>query len=84
MKPSEYKHIRAWGAMMHSFEYYISDQQERAAQDNAPLDAIFKDHDDGHWHTYSGVDNQDTRYIMDQLLTQMGVAKEELHGTEEA
>jgi hypothetical protein len=40
--PKEYKHIAAWGQMMGSYPYYIKDQQEDAAQNNAPLDAIYR------------------------------------------
>ena len=69
MKKSDYKHIRAWGMFMRSFEYYIRDQQELALQDNAPLDAIYKR--DGKWRTYSEVENESTRFEMDRILGQL-------------
>ena len=68
MEPHDYKHIRAWGKMMGSFEYYIMGEQEKAAADNAPLDAIYK-REDG-WHTYSSVTREDTRQRMDSFLRQ--------------
>ena len=41
-KPKEYIGIMAWGSQMGSHAYYIRGQQERAAETNAPLDAIFE------------------------------------------
>lgn len=45
-KPEQYKHILAWGRKMGSDASYIREQQERAAQDNAPLDAIYEERDE--------------------------------------
>lgn len=44
-QPSDYKHIRAWGKKLLSFDYYIEDQQQQAVEDNAPLDACYKNGD---------------------------------------
>ena len=52
----QYRYIRAWGIMMHSYEYYIRDQIELARKDKAPEDAIFKDID-GVWYCYSNMDD---------------------------
>lgn len=41
-KPTDYLHIAAWGRQLHSFQYYISDQQERAFATGAPLDAVYE------------------------------------------
>jgi hypothetical protein len=41
-KPEDYKHIRAWGVMLQSYEYYIRQQQETAAHDDAPITAVYK------------------------------------------
>ncbi len=41
-EPAEYLAIRLWHKQTGSFEYYVTKQQERAAIDGAPLDAIFK------------------------------------------
>ncbi len=41
--PGQYKHIAAWGDFQHSKGYFIRDEQERAAADRAPVDAIYKD-----------------------------------------
>lgn len=37
----KYRHIRSWGVYMRSYEYYIKSQQERAARDGAPEDALY-------------------------------------------
>lgn len=41
-KPYEYVGIELWGQQLSSFKYYIDAQQEKAADDNAPLDALYK------------------------------------------
>lgn len=41
-KPEDYKHIRAWGVMLSSYEYYIRQEQERAAADKAPITAVYE------------------------------------------
>jgi hypothetical protein len=66
-KPNDYRYIRAWGQMMSSHEYYIKQQQELAAEEGAPLDAIFKDGSDV-WHTFSQVTITTTIDRMNQLL----------------
>jgi hypothetical protein len=48
-KPKEYLHIRAWGNKLLSYEYYIKDQQELAASQNAPIDAIYKKNGEPGW-----------------------------------
>lgn len=52
-KPEDYKHIRAWGRMMQSYDYYIENKQKAAAAANAPLDACFER--DGAWVCASGL-----------------------------
>lgn len=47
-KPAAYKHVAAWGDFLSSFAYYIKDQQQKASDDGAPVDAIYK-RDDGSW-----------------------------------
>lgn len=53
-QPKEYKHIRAWGKMLQSFEYYIVNEQRIASEDNAPLTAIYKRK--GEWITSDDLD----------------------------
>ena len=46
----EYTFIRAWGLMLGSQFYYIRSEQERAAVNGAPLNAIYRNQD-GYWVT---------------------------------
>ena len=70
-KSSDYKHIALWGTMMGSFPEYISGQQDEAAEDNAPLDAIYKR--EGKWEVFSEVTNADTlEYFAQRGLKQEG------------
>jgi hypothetical protein len=39
-KPEEYVGIRVWGQTMGSYAYYIENEQRRASEDGAPVDAI--------------------------------------------
>lgn len=56
-----YPLIEKWGRMSGSFTYYIVDQQERAARDNAPEDAIFYSVDDARWVRADEVNDDTTR-----------------------
>jgi hypothetical protein len=56
-KPSDYKHIAAWGFFLKSYQYYIALQQELAAKDQAPLNAIYKK-SDGTWATADNINCQ--------------------------
>lgn len=58
----DYKYIRAWGAYMGSFDYYVNDQVAQARKDNAPEDAIYCR--DGKWATFSGVKNEDLKAMI--------------------
>lgn len=50
-KPSDYKHIAAWGRMMSSYGSYVKKQQALAAKEGAPINAIFRNDKEG-WQTY--------------------------------
>jgi hypothetical protein len=50
---SPYLAIYVWGKELGSYNYFILDEQQRAKDDGAPLDAIYKDETTGHWHTVS-------------------------------
>ncbi len=56
-KPSDYRAIQFWGARLGSLRYYIKREQERAAIDNAPLNAIYYREDAG-WRTLDDVTNE--------------------------
>ena len=77
-KPAEYRHIAAWGRLMHSDGSYIRDQQARAASDGAPLDAIYREYAPdgsgplpGHWYLFSGVRNAETRALVERFLAEV-------------
>ena len=57
--PKDYVWIARWGYHLGSFEYYIKDQQDLVAAEDAPLNAIYKR--DGVWHTVDDVVNPETR-----------------------
>lgn len=63
----DYPYIRAWGQLLGSYEYFIEAQIERAQEDNAPDDAVYVDQE-GRWHRFAHVTNEETRQQIDQLL----------------
>lgn len=63
--PMMYTAIECWGQRLGSFNYYIHDQQHAAAEEDAPLTAIYK-HQDGHWVTIADIRGEDTRADMIQ------------------
>lgn len=62
----DYKYIRAWGIMMGSFEYYINGEIQKAKDDNAPTDAIYKK--DGVWATFSEIKSEDTKKRVAEIV----------------
>jgi len=67
-KPAEYKHLAAWGALLHSNPGYVREQQALASFDAAPIDAVFKR--DGKWVRYADVVSAATRAIIDRWLAE--------------
>jgi hypothetical protein len=63
-KPSDYKAIAFWGKELGSFSSYVKSQQQEAAADNAPLNAIYKSADG--WETAERVSNRELRVRMKQ------------------
>lgn len=45
--PDDYLHILVWGQRLQSFLPYIKDQQRRAAEAGAPINAVYERHDCG-------------------------------------
>lgn len=60
MKSNRYPYIQLWGKFLHSLDYFIEDQQELAAREHAPHNAIYRK-DDGTWVTTDEVMNFDAR-----------------------
>jgi len=62
-KPSDYKAIAFWGHELGSFSSYVKTEQQEAAADNAPLNAIYKSADG--WETTDRVSNMELRERME-------------------
>lgn len=63
-----YKYLWCWDLMMHSGAVWMADRQAQAAQDKAPLDAIYKGATDNRWHTMGELQNADTFRLIDQHM----------------
>ena len=57
--PDDYIWIARWGDFQHSFAFYVREQQILAAQQAAPLTAIYK-RASGEWATIEKVTNPET------------------------
>ena len=61
----DYPYIRKWGKMVGSMKYYIDQEVERARQENAPQNAVYRGSEyspeqKGRWITIDEVTNPDT------------------------
>jgi hypothetical protein len=56
----EYPFIVKWGRKLLSYDYYIINQYHEAKVDNAPKNAIYKNHA-GIWITTDDIENQELR-----------------------
>lgn len=67
-KPGEYVWIEKWDRMMGSHLYYTRDQQQRAAETDAPLNATHEIYDSngrtGRWSTTDDITSVDTRHVL--------------------
>lgn len=63
----DYKYIRAWGIMLHSFPRYIEGEVEKARREGAPETAIYRQ-DDGAWATFEGIKREDARETIRALV----------------
>lgn len=61
--PIMYTAIECWGKRLGSFGFYIHGQQRTAAEEDAPLTAIYKRYD-GHWVTIADIKSEETRSEM--------------------
>ena len=69
---NDYPYIWAWGVLTGSAHGYIERQVEKAKQDNAPHNAIYKSSYDpqGRWHTFDDIEREDTRAILINYVKQ--------------
>lgn len=64
-KASQYHHIAAWGEYLRSFRYFIAQEQDRAALDNAPIDAISFSLSSNRWTMVSEIADEYLRVYID-------------------
>ena len=50
-----YNYITRWGRLMGSYDYYITQQIEKATKENAPEDACYFNDFDNRWVCYSEI-----------------------------
>ena len=74
----EYECIAAWGRRMGSFNYYITAQQKKAAEEEAPITAIYER--DGVWSVAEDIRDPHTRKLI--LGNHYDEAKHGQYGTE--
>jgi len=53
--PNQYKAMKLWLENSGSYPYYVKQEQERASEEGAPLDALYKSHE-GLWISLSDLD----------------------------
>lgn len=70
-KPEDYKHIRAWGIELLSFNYYIESQQEQAVKDKAPINAIYWSVEDNRYHTADEIKDPSTKARIDKNASEL-------------
>lgn len=46
--PNQYRAMKLWLENSGSYPYYVKQEQERASEEGAPLDALYKNHE-GKW-----------------------------------
>lgn len=65
-KPQDYKYIWAWGKLLMSFDYYIEMEQQKAAEDKAPLTAVYKK--DDKWQTFEEIESVATKERLMEIV----------------
>lgn len=68
----QYPYLLAWDIMMGSYQYWKEMQQERAANENAPTTAIYRD--GAGWRTYEEISSPDTKARIDSIMEEYGLA----------
>lgn len=66
----DYLYIRAWGKMLHSFDYYVQEQVRKAREDKAPEDATYFNGTE--WRCWSDMeDSNSNKAYIQGLVDQM-------------
>lgn len=61
MVAKEFYYIAAWGQLMQSARYYVEREQEKAAHQSAPFDAVFYSSGEKRWVRVGEILNIDNR-----------------------
>lgn len=77
-KPNDYLDIRAWSLNMGSYEYYIKDQQAKAAADGAPVNAIYFSIGRGRWVTADEITSETTKERHERRMSRIRKYKREV------
>lgn len=64
---NNYEYIRAWGRMMGSYSYYITEQVERAKNDNAPSNSVYFGYSENRWITFDEI-HEDTKRTIQGII----------------
>ena len=68
--PEKYLAIKAWGVVMGNTSSYVEEQQQLASEQDAPLDATFRDEAcEGGWSTLREITNQDNMKTCKNLIS---------------
>ncbi len=68
-KGKPYHYIVAWGLVMHSFGYYVSEQIVKARTQNAPEDAIYFSTESMRWVTFTDIKQRAARAQVDSYIS---------------
>jgi hypothetical protein len=72
MKPEQYLHILAWGRQLGSFDYFIKNEQRKAAQDKAPRTAIYYSETEKRWVRYGEIVSKQTKESIKKKVEWLG------------
>ena len=60
-EPRDYRHIKAWGRLLGSDAPYVERQQQKAADEQAPIDATFQRYGSTSWATVQDIKDKGRR-----------------------
>jgi len=72
-KHVKYRHLWAWDLMMNSSEGWRRDNQRRAEEDDAPIDAVYFNETDGarKWRRFADVNSDATKKVVAGIIAGM-------------
>lgn len=66
---SDYKCLAIWGSILGSYGNYIKGEQRKAASENAPITAIYKNHNG--WVLAENIENKE---VKGRILKQLAIS----------